>query len=146
MELGVGSFVYLRRIFEKLIESAHSNAETDESWSEEKEALFQKGRTPERIQLLSEYLPSRLAKNSSLYGILSKGIHELSEQECILHFNLVQNAILMILKERHEEREYKQLIKDLQTAGEQLAQPKMDSGKSKHRFKKWLDELRQYRD
>jgi hypothetical protein len=125
--IGVGSFVYLRRIFERLIERAHSGATADELWNEEKEALYQKSRMSERIQLLNEYLPNRLVKNSSLYGILSKGIHELSEQECLSHFDLVQNAILMILKERHEEREYTQIVKDLRVAEEKLVKPKAAS-------------------
>jgi hypothetical protein len=133
---GVGAFVYLRRIFERLIERAHSDAKADKLWNEEKEASYQKSRMPERIQLLNGYLPNRLVKNSSLYGVLSKGIHELAEQECLSYFDLVQNAILMILKERHEEREYQQIVKDLQTAGEKLVKPKADAVKLNVDFRK----------
>jgi hypothetical protein len=125
--IGIRAFVYLRRIFEKLIENALYEARTnDDLWDENKEALYQKGRMPERIQLLKKYLPNRLVKTSNLYGILSKGIHELSEQECLSHFDIVQKAIFMILKERHDEREYQQIVKDLQKAGEKLTKSNTD--------------------
>jgi hypothetical protein len=128
--IGVGSFVYLRRIFERLIENVHSGATADELWNEEKETLYQKSRMSERIQLLNEYLPNRLVKNSSLYGILSKGIHELSEQECLSYFDLVQNAILMILKERHEEHEHTQIVNDLRVAEGKFVKPKAATNQS----------------
>lgn len=124
--VGIGSFVYLRRIFERLIEKTYANAKAGSLWDEDKEALYQKSKMSERISLLNGYLPNRLVKTSSLYGILSKGIHELSEEECLSHFDLVQKAILMILKELHEEREYGQVVKDLQTASEKLAKSKLD--------------------
>lgn len=108
--IGIGSFVYLRRIFERLIEEAHTSAKTEEGWDE---LVFHRSRIPERIKLLSSHLPSRLVETSRLYEILSKGVHELSEEECLRHFDLVQRAILMILKERHEEQEYRKIVKNL---------------------------------
>jgi hypothetical protein len=109
--IGIGSFVYLRRIFESLIEEARVEARNNDSqWDD---ALFEKSRMPDKIKLLKQSLPSRLVKSATLYGILSKGIHELSEEECLKHFDLVQKAILMILKERHEEKDYKKIVDDL---------------------------------
>jgi len=122
--VGVGSFVYLRRIFENLVEKTYLIAKEDAAWDEETEISYQKSRMPERIQLLKQHLPVRLVKNSHLYGILSKGIHELSEQECLSHFDSVQKAILMILKERHEDREFEQVVKELQKTSEKLSKPK----------------------
>jgi hypothetical protein len=37
-----------------------------------------------------------------LYGILSKGIHALSEEECRRHFNTVRAGIELILDEKIE--------------------------------------------
>lgn len=109
--IGVGSFVYLRRIFESLIEEGREEAKKNDSqWDD---ALFEKSRMPDKIKLLKQSLPSRLVESATLYGILSKGIHELREDECLEHFDLVQKAILMILKERHEEKAYKKLVNDL---------------------------------
>jgi hypothetical protein len=115
--VGVGSFVYLRRIFESLVEEAHERARQEEDWDE---ATFQRSRMNERIQQLHATLPSRLVQTSSLYGILSKGIHELTEEECINHFPLVFQAIQMILKERHENREYDKVARALQKEGKRL--------------------------
>lgn len=108
--IGIGAFVYLRRIFEWLLEEAHTNAKTDGQWDE---SAYVKARVPDRIKLLKEHLPNRLIETAKLYEILSKGIHELSEEECLAHFEIVQKAILMILKGRHENREYAKLVKDL---------------------------------
>lgn len=66
---------------------------------------------PEKINLLSHQLPNRLLKTSKLYAILSKGIHKLIEEECLSHFDLVVEAIKMILKEQHEEKEYTKIVK-----------------------------------
>lgn len=108
--IGVGSFVYLRRIFENVIEEAHELAKSDKGWNEE---VYRKARMPERIRLLKKQLPNRLVESSKLYDILSKGLHELSEETCLEHFDLIQKAILMILKERREEKDYKELVKNV---------------------------------
>lgn len=109
--IGAGSFVYLRRIFESLIEEAKSTAsKEDDDWDNE---AFQNSRMPERIGLLHRHLPIRLVETAQLYSILSKGVHTLSEDDCLTHFDIVKTAILMILKQRHEEREYKALVKKL---------------------------------
>jgi hypothetical protein len=117
--VGIGSFVYLRRIFEKLIEEAHSLAASDKQW---KESAYLKARIPERIKMLKAHLPNRLVENARLYEILSKGIHELSEEECLRHFDIVQKAILMILRERHDEREHQKLVKNLNQQADKLKQ------------------------
>jgi hypothetical protein len=123
--IGIGSFVYLRRIFERLIEEGYSKAQERVEWSEEKDASYKNARTHERIKLLSEFLPNRLVTKYSLYGILSKGIHELSEEECLAHFDLVQQAILMILNERHEKKKNEAIEKELHKASMQLNQSKL---------------------
>lgn len=51
----------------------------------------------ERIKMLQGYLPDVLIKNTTIYGILSKGIHELSEEECREYFPVVKECIHQIL-------------------------------------------------
>lgn len=108
--VGIGSFVYLRRIFEHLIEDAHQEAQAADGWDDDK---FKESRIKEKIELLTKFLPSRLVRSANLYGILSKGIHELSEQECKNKFPLVRQAIQLILKERHENKEYETITKSI---------------------------------
>ncbi len=66
--VGVGSFVYLRRIFEKLIKDAYDEAIQENTIDQDE---YSKSRMVEKIKLLKDYLPSRLVKSSSLYGVLS---------------------------------------------------------------------------
>ena len=60
-----------------------------------------------------DYLPKSLVHNEAFYGIVSKGIHELSEEECIEYFPVMKSFIMMILRQwekmRKDEEEEKQL-------------------------------------
>jgi hypothetical protein len=111
--IGVGSFVYLRRIFEYLIEQAHGEALSSAGWNDEQ---FQKSRMSEKIQLLSQWLPDFLVQNKSMYGILSKGVHELTEEECLAAFPIVKVGIEIILDARIHEMERKRKLEEAQKA------------------------------
>lgn len=95
--VGVGSFVYLRRIFESLVEEAHSRAVQDQGWDENG---YREARMDDKIRLLSHLLPRFLVEHRSLYGILSKGVHELSEDECLAAFPVVKAGIEIILDDK----------------------------------------------
>jgi hypothetical protein len=115
--IGVGSFVYLRRIFEYLIEQAHGEALASAGWNDEQ---FQKSRMLEKIQLLSQWLPVFLVQNKSMYGILSKGVHELTEEECLSAFPIVKVGIEIILDARIHEMERKRKLEEAQKAIQSL--------------------------
>jgi hypothetical protein len=107
--VGIGSFVYLRRIFENLIEDAHQEATKADSWDEEK---YSRIRMDEKIELLKGYLPTFLVKNRTIYSILSKGVHQLSEEECLKYFNSLRLGIELILDERLERLNREAKIKE----------------------------------
>lgn len=98
--VGVGSFVYLRRIFEFLIEEAHKKAKVENGWDED---AYIRARMNEKINLLKNELPNFLVENKSLYSILSKGIHELSEKDCLNAFPIVKVGIELILDDKLEQ-------------------------------------------
>lgn len=98
--VGVGSFVYLRRIFESLVEDAHQVNIMQEGWDESK---YVQSRMAERILMLKGALPDFLVENTKLYSILSKGIHELTENECLKHFPVIKVGIELILDEKLEK-------------------------------------------
>lgn len=100
--VGIGSFVYLRRIFENLIEEAHVNATKIGTFNEEE---YSKARMDEKIQLLKNHLPEFLVENKSLYSILSIGIHSLKEEDCLKYFESVKIGIEQILDEKIEKIE-----------------------------------------
>lgn len=97
--VGAGSYVYLRRILERLI--YQTKATTGDLIDDEK---FEQARMAERIKMLEGYLPEVLIKNTTIYGILSKGIHELSEEECRKYFPVVKECIYQILGLRESLR------------------------------------------
>ena len=98
--VGIGSFVYLRRIFEKLILDAYNQAKDSIDTD-----VFAKQRMDEKILTLRDHLPSFIVENCAIYKILSKGIHELSEDECLEHFDCLRKSIELILDEKIEQIE-----------------------------------------
>lgn len=112
--IGIGSFVYLRRIFERIIDKACENAMNDGKF-EEKELMDL--RVNERIKKLSGYLPKAIVDSPVAYGIISKGIHELNEEECKTYFPVLQSFIMMVLRQwesiRKETEEADRLQKEL---------------------------------
>lgn len=114
--IGAGSYVYLRRIFERLLIQAKNAA-----GSAIDDAEFTKAHVDEKITILSDYLPKTLTSNPTLYGILSKGIHELSEEKCIEYFPIVKECILMILDEWEEKRRKEEKEKAISAALSKIA-------------------------
>lgn len=111
--IGVGSFVYLRRIFEGLVEDAHQQAILDVNWDEE---VYKKSHWDEKIKLLKSRLPDFLSENPNIYSILSKGIHALSEKECLRYFDGVKIGIEMILDEKLAEAEKRKKAEEARQA------------------------------
>lgn len=108
--IGIGSFAYLRRIFENLIDENRLKAAKDPKWDN---TIFEQSRMDEKIKLLKEYLPSILVENRNLYSILSKGIHELTEKECLNLFPKVKLAIELILDEKLHLMETEEKVKSV---------------------------------
>lgn len=105
--VGIGAFVYLRRIFEGLVEEAHIEAMKDESWDEENYTRPHIGMN-DKIKMLKKYLPDFLVENTKIYAILSKGIHELNEDECKDYFGVIKAGIELILDQKIELKERKE--------------------------------------
>ncbi|NES98752.1 MAG: hypothetical protein F6K32_26995 [Desertifilum sp. SIO1I2] len=95
--VGIGSFVYLRRIFEDLIEESYHKAKANLCLDE---IEYRKKRMDEKIQALNQHLPNFLVENRKIYSVLSKGIHQLSEKDCLEHFLTLQASIEIILEEK----------------------------------------------
>ena len=109
--IGIGAFVYLRRIFERLI-------------LDHREAVAQAGkpidgfdvlRMDEKIGALKDELPEALVKNKAAYRILSVGIHELDEETCKRYFPVVRAAIIQILEQDFQRRESEQVAAALES-------------------------------
>lgn len=116
---GIGSFVYLRRIFENLISDVFSEHEAVININADD---FEKKWMKDKIDLLKDYLPSQLLEMKPVYSILSKGIHQLSEQECLTYFEPLKLSIVLILDQkiemdlkRQRDEKVKQEIQNIHT-------------------------------
>ncbi len=98
--VGAGSIVYLRKIFEALIEGAHAEACEDPSWVAAHEAGYKKLKMSDKVKALEAFLPSDLVSHPKLYGFLSAGLHTLTEQKCKALFPMLKLAIEFILDQK----------------------------------------------
>lgn len=112
-DVGVGAYVYLRRVFESLIEEAHEGSKSEANWDE---VSYQRSRMTEKITLLKDHLPTFLVDHPEMYSLLSKGVHELSEEECLAHFETLRIGIELILDEKLERKEKEKKIREAKAA------------------------------
>lgn len=112
--VGIGSYVYLRRVFEHLVFEAVERIQKDDG--DFNKELFDKSKMNEKIKMLAGYLPEFVVENYKIYGILSKGVHELSEDECKEYFTVLRESIEMILDEKLERLQKEKRKKEIRTA------------------------------
>lgn len=101
--VGIGSFVYLRRVFEHLVDEAAQRAANDSATWDASE--FETFRMAERIKALEDHLPPFLVEHRALYGDLSDGLHNRTEEECLAWFQPILLAIEVILDQRLEDED-----------------------------------------
>jgi hypothetical protein len=111
--VGIGSFVYLRRIFERLVNTRFEESKTIESWADED---FYRKRMAERVAFLDKHLPPFLIENARIYSILSLGLHELDEATCLTFFYVLKASIVLILDDDKKKKEELQLRNSLMKA------------------------------
>jgi hypothetical protein len=84
-----------------LVNEAHELAATDSKWTRAQEKAYTKAaRMSDRIRLLKSKLPPFLVENASIYGILSDGVHNLTEEQCLKYFDVVRNGIELMLEQK----------------------------------------------
>lgn len=118
--VATGAMAYLRRVFEHLLEEAHQEAICNNSNFDTDTGYVAK-RVHEKIELLRLHIPQFMYdQRNTIYGIVSKGIHELSEEENLNNFKIVNDAIELILSENLkkylDEKKKKETEKALQEA------------------------------
>jgi hypothetical protein len=122
--IGIGSFTYLRRVFEKIL-SDERDATRAEGMTLEG---FETKHLDEKVEMLKDRLPSTLLKYRSIYKVLSAGVHNLSEQECLGYFPVLQRIITLILDDHLEVRSKKlaqeQLDREFAAINSTLNKPK----------------------
>ena len=99
---GVGSFVYIRRVFERIIYSRFDLHKDEMRWDEDD---FKRMRMDDKVLLLKDFLPEFLVENRKIYGILSIGIHELDDTTCLSWFGAMKESVFFILEDDKKKRE-----------------------------------------
>lgn len=100
--VGVGSFVYLRRVFERLIDKHFQEFKGVEGWED---SQFYSLRMEDKISLLKDHLPEFLVTNRKIYSILSIGVHALDDKTCLGWFEVMKQSILIILEDDRKKKE-----------------------------------------
>ena len=95
--VGVGSYVYLRRVYERLVLSLGAELAKEEGWENKAQQKFYSMRMDEKIERVLTKLPDDVEHYKPLYAFLSKGVHELSDKECLAYFEPVKDFLFMIL-------------------------------------------------
>ena len=91
----IGAFVYLRRVFERIIAKAWQSAIAAGETLPDPTGL----RMTEKIAALKNHLPGIVVQNAKVYGILSKGLHELTEEDCARAYPLVEESVIWMLED-----------------------------------------------
>lgn len=94
--------IKIGRIIEKLVFDKYEQFSDELGVTAEE---FEHLKFDEKILVLKNYLPIVLVKNKNVYGIVSKGIHELREDECISMFPFIRAGIELILDDLLAEKE-----------------------------------------
>ena len=97
----IASLLYYRRIFESIILKTFSESDFENKITEEE---FRQKRMNEKTDYIAAFLPEYFKENSHMYGILSKGVHELEEDECRKYLPIVKAIIFFSLDEAVEKR------------------------------------------
>lgn len=109
--IGIAPYVYLRRIFERLIYQHYEMYKLKYSPIDKFESM----RIDEKIAALSEVLPPTLVQHKAVYKILSKGIHELDEDSCKKYYPVVRAVVVSILEEDLQRKEKERAATALQS-------------------------------
>jgi hypothetical protein len=111
--VGIGSFVYIRRILERVIFNRFLELKEERGWSEQD---FSRMRMPDRIDFLRADLPTYLVETRGLWTILNEGVHEHEEEECLKFFDVAYVAIKEILRDAQQKRDEEMARRDARSA------------------------------
>lgn len=107
----VSSMLYMRRIIEKYIFYVFNINKSDLSITEEE---FVKKKTSEKIDVIKCYLPEVFLNNKCVYGIVSKGIHQLESKDCKNLYCDIEKLINRIVDFEVDKKNDKKLTSALQ--------------------------------
>ena len=141
-DYNIAAYVYLRRVLEKIVLSkynenknavdaelvqqmkleiegktkAESNAERKREVEEKVKQKYSGGFMHldfvGKLKALKEYVPDFFTDNPEIYGVVSAGIHSLEENKCKEYYDILKQAVDIILYEEEAKRKKEELIKN----------------------------------
>ncbi len=125
---GIGANIYYRRVTEEIMNEIAEQivelleGEKKELYIKALEEIKIKKNATEKIDLIKDYLPSILRGVNEnplliIYDILSTGIHEKTDEECLRDAMKIRYALSFVIdvisRTRVKKREYEKIMKDL---------------------------------
>ena len=77
---------------------------------------FATKRMDEKVAALKGELPDVAVENSGVFSILSLGLHELTEEQCIKHFPVIKAVLFQMLEQEEHKRKAALTQKETATA------------------------------
>lgn len=99
---GIASLLYMRRAFEKLI-----------TISEQKLSIDSSGKLMKDRIKSNPLLPEQIKNNSRIYNIISEGIHNQTEEECLDIFQAIKIGVIILISKTYSNVEEEQYLNEL---------------------------------
>jgi len=116
---GIGAFCYLRRCLENFVKDTWNDMRSEGIITE---LYDSKKKFSEKIEIVKVNVDNDIYRMMpKLYGILSKGIHELDEEECLKYFEVLKDIVFTLLINRIELIDKKKKMLSLNANLEKIA-------------------------
>ncbi|OOM68089.1 hypothetical protein [Clostridium sp. BL-8] len=99
---GIASLLYIRRAFEKLIAISENKQEIDNTGITMKERIKR-----------NKFLPEQIKNDSRIYNIISEGIHNQTEEECMKLFKVIKTGLIILIAKTYAYVEEKKQLEEL---------------------------------
>ncbi|MFA5157629.1 MAG: hypothetical protein WC451_00345 [Patescibacteria group bacterium] len=116
--VGAGSLIYLRKIFEDLVNETFNNHVKELATTP---ADFKTKRMEDKVEIVKKHLPQQVLGMKPLYSILSSGIHYMEEEDCLSYFAPLKLSIELILDEKIETAKLNQRDEEVKKALQQIS-------------------------
>lgn len=100
---GIASLLYIRRAFEQLIAISEGKDRNDNTGATMKDRIKN-----------NKYLPEIIKGNSKVYNIISEGIHNQTEEECMELFKVIKAGVIILISKTYAHVEEEKTLAELE--------------------------------
>lgn len=106
----VAAYTYMRRVYETMLLSVFDQNKEEIGLTEDN---FRKLHSDKKLEAIKDYLAIDDEIYLPLYGLLSAGIHAMTEEQCCEDYNVLKPILLDILAEQKAKKEKESKRKEL---------------------------------